>query len=295
MLFAGIVAISFGSIFIRLSADVPPIMVATYRLLFSALMLVPLFKFRGLRFSDLSLREWVLCTFSGIFLALHFITWISSLSYTTVANSVVLVTMNPIFVGLFSYLFLRERMTIQLIGGIVLSVAGSLVLTLSGTGSANPTVPIDNALLGNLLALSGAVMASFYIIIGSKIRKKRDLISYITVVYSIAAVVLLLTSIVLALPFSGYKPASYLYMFLLALLPQMVGHTSFNWALKYLRSSMVAIVTMGEPVGATILAYLMFGETLTPMQIAGILLIFIAIYLASTRGGNRGIESVSSS
>ncbi len=281
ILLAGIIAISLGSILIRLTDDVHPIMIATYRLLFSSLILIPIFKIKKLSFAGFSKREWFLCTLSGIFLALHFITWISSLQYTSVANSVVLVTMNPVFVGIFSYLLLKEKLSMSLITGISLSIGGSIILTFCKTNGNISTIPINNPLLGNSLALTGAIMASFYIIIGSKIRVKHDLLTYITLVYSIAAIVLVLTSIFLALPFYGFKSSSYIYMLLLAILPQLVGHTSFNWALKHLKPNMVAVVTMGEPVGATILAYFIFRETLSLWQISGIFVILLAIYLSS--------------
>lgn len=287
VLFTGILAISLGSILVRLTDDVHPIMISTYRLLFSSIILLPLIKIKKLNIRGLSKNEWFLCGLSGIFLALHFITWISSLQYTTVANSVVLVTMSPVFVGLFSYILLKEKLSLNLVIGIILSIVGSLILTYSGISDTISTVPDSKPLLGNLLALSGALMFSFYILIGSKIREKKDLLTYITVVYTIAAIVLVFISFLLALPFTGYKTSSYIYMLLLAILPQIVGHSSFNWALKHIKSSMVAITTMGEPVGATILAYFIFKETLTLWQISGIFLIFTAIFLASQKSSKR--------
>ncbi len=281
ILFIGILAISLGSILIRLTDDVHPVMIATYRLLFSSIILIPIFRIKKLSFRGLSSKEWFLCVISGVFLALHFITWVSSLQYTSVANSVVLVTMSPIFVGFFSYLLLKEKLSKNLIIGIFISIAGSLILTLS-MGQTS-ILQASNPILGNILALLGAITVSFYIIIGSIIRKKYDLITYITIVYSIAAIVLLFTSFALNLSFAGYKTTSYVYMLLMAILPQMIGHTTFNWALKHLKSSMVAITTMGEPVGATIMAYFIFNETLNVSQISGIILIFFAIYLASKK------------
>lgn len=278
----GIISISFGSILIRFTSDVHPIMIATYRLSFSSIILITILKIRKISFAHLSKKEWLLCTLSGLFLSLHFITWITSLSYTSIASSVVLVTMNPVFVGLLAFIFLKEKLHIYLIGGILLSVAGSIILTIGDSGGLDFTN--TRALTGNLLALTGALMVSLYLLIGSQIRKNIDLMTYITTVYSISAIILIITSFFLNLDFTGYKTSSYIYMLLLAILPQLIGHTSYNWALKHLQSSMVAITTMGEPIGASILAYLIFKESITIIQGIGIALIFMAIMLASGKG-----------
>ncbi|WP_022850932.1 DMT family transporter [Limisalsivibrio acetivorans] len=282
---SGVLAISFGSILIKLAHDVPPVMIAAYRLVFSSIILIGIMRVKSLPFERMNGREWLGCLFSGIFLALHFITWITSLSYTSVASSVVLVTMNPIFVGLISYIVLKERQSIALVAGIILSVTGSIVLALSDSGLEGLQITDSTALLGDMLALTGALMASLYLIIGSRIRERISLMTYITAVYTISAVVLVVTSLFIGLSFTGYRPESYMYMFLLAVLPQLIGHTSFNWGLKYLKSSMVAVITLGEPVGASVLAYFILGEKVSIGQGIGIALIFAAIVTASRSGG----------
>jgi drug/metabolite transporter (DMT)-like permease len=140
------------------------------------------------------------------------------------------------------------------------------------------------ALIGDALALTGAFMASGYLIAGSKAREHLDIVTYVTLVFTISALFLLLTSLVIGMPFTGYKPSSYLFMVLLAVVPQLIGHTSINWALKHLKTSMVAISILGEPVGATILAYIFFRESVGAIQLAGIVLIFSAILIASKKG-----------
>lgn len=280
----GILAISCGSILIKFTSDVPPIMIAVYRLVFSSIILITIFKLKKLPFAHLTRKEWAWCGLSGIFLSMHFITWISSLQYTSVASSVVLVTMNPIFVGILSFLILKEKLHFTLIIGIILSVLGSVILTIGDSGVDGFAITNSTALWGDVLALTGALMASFYLLIGSRIRERIDLMSYITVVYSFSAVFLVLVSLVMGLSFTGYKSESYLYMLLLAVLPQLLGHTSFNWALKHLKSSMVAVTTMGEPIGASVLAFLLLGEVVSLWQIMGISLIFGAIMIASIKG-----------
>jgi drug/metabolite transporter (DMT)-like permease len=148
------------------------------------------------------------------------------------------------------------------------------------------------AFLGDGLALLGAVMASGYFLVGRKMRKGQDLLSYIFPVYSTAALVLILFSLLFRQPFWGYSPTTYLLLILLALVPQLIGHTTFNWALKYLPASMVAVTILGEPVGSTILAYFILGERLTTWKVLGGILILAGILIAL---GTQGVNPPSSS
>jgi len=291
VLAVGIVSISFAAIFIRFCDDVPAIMIATYRLVLSSAIMASVFKLRGRAFHDLQRRDLLLCSMGGGFLSLHFIAWITSLKYTSVASSVVLVTTNPIFVGIFSWLLLREQQSSALIAGITLSFLGSVIIALSDGGLYGLTLMSSRALWGNLLALAGAAMASGYLIVGSKVRERLDILTYVTVVYGISAVLLLTTAVASRIPFTGYAPSSYLFLLLLAMVPQLIGHTTINWSLKHLKTSMVAIAIMGEPIGASLLAYVFFSETIDGLQGIGMIMIFAAIAIASTRGRKMRLES----
>jgi drug/metabolite transporter (DMT)-like permease len=211
---------------------------------------------------------------SGLLLSLHFAFWITSLKYTSVASSVVLVSTHPIFVGIGARLFLRERLGLNLILGIILSVLGS------GLISYGDMTLSKEALMGDGLALVGAMTASGYFLVGRKMRRNQDLLSYIFPVYSTAGLALVLFSLLFQKPFFGYPTTTYLFMFLLALVPQLIGHTTFNWALKYLPASMVAITILGEPIGSAILAYFILGEGLTTWKILGGISIFSGILIA---------------
>lgn len=280
----GIVAISFAAIFIRLCGDVPAIMIATYRLVGASCVLFIVFFVTGHSLRAIHPRDVVLSVVAGVFLSLHFITWIASLKYTSVASSVVLVTTNPIFVGFFSWIFLRERQRWTLVAGIILCCAGGALIAV-GDGGWQGLVPANSlAVRGDLLALAGAVMASGYLIVGSRLRVRMDVISYTTIVYGMSAVILLVISLLIGLPFTGYRPQSYLYLVLLAVVPQLIGHTAINWALKHVRASMVAIAILGEPVGATSLAWFFFREAIGTIQLVGIISIFGAIIIASRHG-----------
>jgi drug/metabolite transporter (DMT)-like permease len=279
----GIVAISFASIFIRFCNDVPSLMIATYRLTLSSVILLIIAKCNGIRLSSYSKRHLIMGILGGVFLSLHFLFWISSLKLTSVASSVVLVVTNPIFVGLFSYLFLKEKQPAELIAGIILSFSGAIIMAVGDSGLQDLTVQNPSVLLGDILAFSGAIMASGYLIVGSKLREEMDVLPYISMVYTFSAIFLLITSLFLGVSFTGYKQSSYFYMVLLAIVPQLIGHTAFNWALKHLKASMVAITILGEPIGASILAYFIFKEKIQPFQSVGIIFIFLAIIISSRK------------
>jgi drug/metabolite transporter (DMT)-like permease len=280
----GIVAISFASIFIKFCDDVPSLMIATYRLTISSIVLLTIARGSGIRFASFSKRQLVIGLLGGLFLSLHFSLWISSLKFTSVASSVVLVTTNPIFVGLFSYFLFREKQPPELILGIILSFSGSIILAIGDSGLRGLSIQNPSYLLGDVLALLGAIMTSGYLMVGSKLREEMDVLSYTSMVYTFSAFFLLAASLLWGIPFTGFKTRSYLCMALLAIVPQVIGHTAINWSLKHLKTSMVAITILGEPVGASILAYIIFYETIEPFQGIGIVLIFLALIISSRKG-----------
>ncbi len=273
----GIIAISTASIFIKL-CDTPVLIIATYRLMLASLILSPFACYKKpWRGWERNALGWLLL--SGLLLSLHFALWITSLKFTSVASSVVLVTTHPIFVGVGGLLFLKERLGLNLIIGIALSVLGSGLISYGDMGLSK------EALMGDGFALLGAVAASGYLLVGRKMRKDQDLFSYIFPVYSTAGVILVLLSLIFRQSFSGYSAPTYFYLFLLALVPQLIGHTTFNWALKYLPASMVAVAILGEPIGSTILAYFILAEGLTIWKILGGISIFAGILIALKKQG----------
>jgi len=283
ILLSGVISISFAAIFVRFCDDVPPLMIATYRLIFASIIIISLFKFKHYTISSITKKDLILSIISGMILSIHFYTWFTSLKLTSIASSVVLVTTSPIFVGIFSFFLLKEKQNINIIIGIALSIIGSTILTI-GDININDTLIFDkNALMGDIFAVFGAISAAIYMMIGSKVRENLDIIPYITITYTASAITLLLISLLSGQKFVGYKPSSYAFMLLLAVIPQLIGHTSLNWALKHLKSSMVAIVTLGEPIGAAILGYLFFREGIDKYQYVGIILIFMAILIASKK------------
>ena len=293
-LLAGISAASTAAIFIRFAQHegAPSIVIAAARLTIASLILAPfaLTRYRS-DLRRLSRREWVLALLSGLFLALHFATWITSLEYTTVASSVVLVATTPLWVAILAPLVLRERLGTTAVVGLILALTGGVIVGLSDAcawqaGALSCPLLLrtffgGTAFLGDFLALAGAWMAAGYMLVGRKLRAKTELVPYIFVVYGTAAVVLMVIMLGMGESPLGLPPPAYLWFALLALVPQLFGHSTFNWALKYLPASFVSITLLGEPVGSTILAYFIFQEQPGWVKIGGGALILAGIWLAA--------------
>ncbi|MFQ5823547.1 MAG: DMT family transporter [bacterium] len=274
ILFLGIIAISFASILIKL-CDAPSMVIASYRLSFASLFFISsagLKRINPLVF--FTFHDFSLAFLSGMFLCLHFATWITSLKYTSVASSVVLVSTAPIFVAIGTIIFLKEKITKRLAIGIGITVMGAIILSAEDFGFG------QNRIWGDLLAFIGAIGSAGYFLIGRKLRARIDTVAYVSVVYSATALLLILITAFLDFSFLGYAPKIYLLFFLIAFVPQVIGHTSFNWALKYVSAALVSVVTLGEPIGASLLAFLLLGEKITALQIFGAILILTGVALA---------------
>lgn len=279
----GIAAVSTGAIFARL-ADAHPVVIAAYRVGLATLIIAPVawLKARD-EIINLSGKDFALAGLSGLFLALHFIAWISSLGYTSIANSVVLVNTNPLWVGLFTFFMTGERLKASSVAGIIIGVAGGAII------GADDFAAGGEALFGDFLALSGGICAAFYLLLGRNLRSRLSLIAYITVCYGSAAVFLWLAVLLYGLQITGYDTGTMASFLGLALISQLTGHTCFNWALKWFSPGLIAVALLGEPVGSSILAYIIFGEQFTLLKLTGGLLILAAIYISAA--GEKGVKS----
>ena len=274
----GVVSTSSASILIRYAQaeNAPTLSIAAWRFIFTSLILQPyVWTVYRSEIAAISRKEWGLLVASGVFLGLHFATWTASLGYTSVASSVVLVSMGPLFVGLGSWVLLKERPTKKLAIGIGLAAAGSAAIGWSdyGVGTAR--------LLGGLLALTGAMMVAGYLMIGRKVRPRRSLWVYIALVYGAATLTLLVIVGVGQQPMLGFSRRAYGWMLALGLIPQMIGHTTLNWALRHLSATYVSLITLAEPLCAGVLAYLIFAEAVSWPLLAGGGLILGGIFIAS--------------
>jgi len=271
----GLTVMSFASIFIRF-CDAPPLIIAAYRLTLATLILLLLALPRTLRESRrLSRKEILPSLAAGLFLCFHFAFWITSLQYTTVASSVIFVTTNPIFVAVASTFILRERISLALLVSILMAVVGGTIIGWGDLGKGR------DQLYGDFLSLLGAVMATGYLLVGRRVRQKVSLTTYITLVYGGAALFLILLAFFKGDAFFGYAPKDYLLFLLLAVGPQLIGHSSLNWALRFFSATLVAVIILGEPIGASILAYFILGENPGINLIWGGALVLLGIYLST--------------
>jgi drug/metabolite transporter (DMT)-like permease len=291
-IFIAILAVSTASLFIRFAQnEVPSLVIAAYRLSLAAIItgIITLPKY----FNEIHQlkRNQVFQTFlSGFFLAFHFAAWITSLEFTSVTSSVVLVTTTPIWVALLSPLILKEKINRRMGFYLLIALLGSIVVTFSKSctfinGSLACTIfsssKGNNNLLGNVLALLGAFLAAGYVISGRNLRKTINLWPYTLLVYSIASVVLLLLCFLFKYPLFGFSFQSFIWLILLAIVPQIFGHTTLNWVLGFIPAAFVSIALLGEPVGSSILAWLFLKEPPSLIETLGGILILLGIILSS--------------
>jgi len=285
-LVAAAVAISWSAPLIRF-ATAPALAIAAWRLVFSEALVGTVVAGRrsllvGVRLSP---REWGLALVAGLFLAAHFWTWIASVRLTTVASSVVLVSTHPFWIAGLSVAFLGERPTGREWSGIVVAVAGALVIGW-GDLALGP-----RALLGDLLALAGAVCMAAYFTIGRRLRRRLDLWAYVALVYGAAALALL-GAVLLSpgVPLAGYPATDWLIFLALAAGPMMLGHTGVNYALRYMPAYVANLPILIEPVGATLIAWALPGiREVPPLRtLAGGAVVLVGIALATGSGGAGG-------
>ena len=273
----GVVAVSWAAIFIKL-CGLAAANVAAGRMALAALLMAP-FALRPAWRTCMSLTrgEGALLVLAGISLGLHFAAWVASLDYTSVASSVVLVTTNPLFVSFGSRFLLKEPLSRRLVGGICVAGAGAVFVTWADSQGT------PHGLTGDLLALAGAAFFSVYLLIGRRLRATLSTSAYAFPIYAVAAAVLL----VLSLGEWGEWPKAdardWTFLLLLAVVSTLIGHNCLNWALGYLSSPVVAAAILGEPVLASVFAYLLLGEGISIGLAVGGVLILAGVFLAMTR------------
>jgi len=271
--------VSFGAILVRLAAA-PPLAVSFYRVAIASLLLLP-FAARDAQRSwpGLDRRRRLLLLASGLALALHFATWIASLSYTTVASSVLLVNTAPLFALVLSRLFLGEHAPGVVKAALPVAFAGAALIALGDwTGS-------PGSLLGNALAVAGAVTVAAYQVIGRGLRAALPLNAYVLGVWATAAVALAAMAFAFEVPLAGYDRRTWLLFAALAVVPTIGGHGLVNKSLRSLPAPTVGLFLLGEPVLASLFAWLLFRETPGPWTLAGGAIVLAALGLVLARRG----------
>jgi drug/metabolite transporter (DMT)-like permease len=274
VLIAGLCTSSSAAVLIRL-CDAPSLVIAAYRLGISSLILIPLAAFRtptGLR--ELLSSHCITVLGSGFCLAFHFSFWITSLAHTSVASSGLLVTTNPIFVGIGTWVLLKEPVGSRLAIGTMIALAGTILVTIGDHGAGN------RALYGDALALAGAVTMSAHLLIGRRVRSTVSLLPYIAPVNTLAAFVVIGLCFIEGYSFSGYSPTTYILFAALAVGPQLIGHSSFNYALRHVSPSVIALFLLAEPVLSAAMAYIFLNELPPPLIYPGGTIILVGIGLA---------------
>ena len=272
VLLLGVLGISISAILVRYS-QAPSVITAVYRLGWTVLLLLPavLTKFRG-ELLQVRRRDLLLCTLSGICLALHFLTWFESLKWTGVAVSTVLVSTEAIFTALGFALFLKGKIPPLGVAAIVLAFEGSAVLALAGGAQ-------GSELYGNILALAAAVFVALYTLIGRIQRGYLSTTIYTFLTYLACFLTLLVMALASGTPLAGYGGREWLIGLGLAVLCTLMGHSLFSWCLKYLSPAYVSAAKLCEPVFSGALAVPLFGEIPAPMQLLGAAIILGAVLL----------------
>lgn len=272
-IFIGVISVSLSAIFVKL-ANAEAGIIAFYRMLFSVLIMAPLFFLKYIKeLRQLSKRDWLFSSIAGVFLAFHFILWFESLNYTSVASSTVLVTLQPLFAFVGTYFFFKEKITMKTIFAGAIAIVGSVLISW-GDFKLNGA-----AFYGDILALVACALVTAYLLFGQDVRKRLSLVTYTMLVYVVSTITLLIYVLIKGESFGPYPTMDWVWFILLAIVPNLFGHTLFNWSIKYVSTNVVSIAILFEPIGAAILALLIFKEYLIVTQLLGGLIVIMGILL----------------
>ncbi|OSX55678.1 DMT family transporter [Anoxybacillus ayderensis] len=270
-LIIGALSISTSAIFVKFT-DAPSAVIAFYRLFFAVVFMTPLFIVKHIRETkQMNKKDWAFAVLSGTLLAFHFILWFESLRYTSVASSVVLVTLQPIFAFVGGFFFFKEKMTMSEWISALLAILGSVIISWGDFRVSG------EALYGDMLALIACAMVTGYWLVGQHLRKQFSLITYTYIVYGIASLVLSVYVSLFRYSFLSYNANDWWCFVLLAVIPTLFGHSLFNWAMKWVNAAMVSMAILFEPIGAIILAYIWLDEKVYLSQGIGSFFIIIGI------------------
>jgi drug/metabolite transporter (DMT)-like permease len=280
LLFLGLVSISVSAILIRWASDAAPgEALAVWRTIFAAGILAPFALVRSRKeMRTFSGREWILTIVAGIFLGLHFEFWIGSLYHTTVASASVLVSLSPIFLAVIGFLLLKERPGKAVVIAIIVATGGTILLGWADMQRELATGP--NPVLGNSMALFAALLVSVYLLIGRVVRQRRSWLAYVAPLYAATAVTTITVALLRGTTLLGYDWEIYGLCLAMAIIPQLMGHGILNYAIRFFPAATIGLASLFEPVGASLLAYLLFAEVPTALGVVAMLIILVAVSLA---------------
>ncbi|MEX2402092.1 MAG: DMT family transporter [Rhodothermales bacterium] len=273
----GLCSFSISPILVRFASEAPGLTIAVWRTTIAAVLLLPVALVRSRdELRELNRRDLLLISVAGVLLGIHFVTWIESLYHTTVASASVLVTTAPIFLAILGYVFLDERLSRRVTSAILLAVAGAVLIGLGDASGESARAP----LLGNSLALTASLVFSIYLLVGRVVRQKTSWVAYVFPLYAVAGLTALIAAIALDTPLLGFSPSFYLLCLAMAVGPQLFGHGSFNYAIRYMPAAMLGLLSLIEPVAASILAFVLFDEVPGALAISGMVVVLCAIAFA---------------
>lgn len=281
----GLVSISVSPILVRLAGDQPALSLAALRNVFAILILTPwAFQQKASDFFSLAKNDRLRIMAAGILLGFHFYMFFEAIQRTTVASATVFVSLTPIFLAILGYVFLKERLSKFVAIAIVVSVFGGFMIAYGDVGDGSVAV---DPVFGNILALGACLFVSIYLIIGRVARQKMSWLAYVYPMYLSSAVTVLLLALVTGAPLLGFEPRVYFLCLLMAIGPHILGHGSFNYAVKYFSATFLGLLSLTEPIGATVMAYVLFDELPAVVSFVGMFLTLIGVCLALYPGFKR--------
>lgn len=289
----GVLSFTLAPILVRLAGDVPGVAIAVWRTVTAAAVLLPAAVYYriGREMRQFSGRDAILIVGAGVFLGLHFIAWIESLYHTTVASASVFVTSSPLILAGLGYVLLGEQLSPTTFVSIIVAVVGAMII---GWADAGTVTLGQGALWGNSLAFGAAILVSGYLLIGRVVRQQVSWLAYVTPLYAAAAATAVLVALVKGTPLLGYSWRVYGLCVALALGPQILGHGSFNYAVQTVSAAIVGMLALLEPVGASIIAYVLFGEVPPTLSIGGMLVVLASVAVVVWRRNQTTLDRAAS-
>ena len=271
ILFIGLLAISTSPVIARLLPLVPAAIIAFWRMTFASAML---WGYSSIRPQEsIAPKNIRLVLAAGFLLAMHFVFWFGALKLTSIANTTVLGIVAPAFTLLFERLWYNRKLSWITITALLIILFGGIIVQGDDLGRVNSTG------LGNIMAILSAVFLGSVFIIGAKVRKTTPVIAYTRMVYTVSAIVLLVSSLVLDNPLLGYSINNYFWLFILGLVPTLIGHTAFSYSVKFVSPTVIASFPLGEPIIASYLAWILFAERVPFYVVGGGLIVFIGMII----------------